>query len=692
MQHRHVGRKIRGITDQVEFDLETWVTPDAGALSSEALKVYLDRKKAVEMCINGASNKAIQQTCGIGLKQATRLIKERCLLMHPDGRIYGFRGLVKSARVNTYTRKKPLSIDVHGRGGAGAMGLLLELDPDFRKKLDRKILSNIPNGELTEIKRPRATLWQWFVVELRDRGYEKRNEWPFNTQSLGYGALNRYADSVVKSNPVQIARTAGGETAVRKLRAGDGVDRPVNRPYQRIEMDAHKLDGRFCVLIPDTRDGWVPRIIHRLWVTVIIDVYTRAVLGYYLSMGREVTKNDVLRAIKSALTLWVPRKITFSSMSMAEGAGLPSILGDQFIGLCWEETSVDGALAETCMTIKEQLKVVVGSQLVSPSNSFAKRRSLDDRPFIETYFRVLGDRGLQRMSNTTGSSPEAKRGNDPDKVAVASEFQYEYLEELLQSLICNYNATPHTSLGYRSPLQMLQYLADRGAVSNKKADPNLIQSLLTYRKLCTVRGGAKEGRGPYVNFGQARYGGPALRHREDLVGKKVWIINHIEDDARVVRCTTISGELVGVLRVAPPWDKLPHSLMVRSHIKKLQTNKRIFNLGADAIRTFLAFAESQANKKLPVHPTYLEVRRILKQHAQLFEGDRAAERAMRSILESSNSLTSDEDDDLSHGQKEESQLTGKVNKNKSDLNKEGKNKTPADSKNRKLPAKRLAAN
>lgn len=634
MQRTLAGRQIRGVTDQVDFDLGTWPTPDVGALSKEKKEDYLSRKKAVEMCVAGQSDTAIKRACGIGLKQVTRLIRERCVVAHEDGQIYGFRGLVKNVHIKEYTRIKPVAVDVFGRGGAGALKSLLSLDPDFRKALDKKILSSGPRGALTEVKRPRKVLWGWFLTELRARGYELRSEWPFSRDREvpdGYGALRRYADSLLMKHPKLVAKAVGGENAERKLRAGDGVDRPTLRPFQRVEMDSHKLDGRFCVLIPDGRDGWVARIIHRLWVTVIIEVYSRAVLGYWLSMGREVPKADVLRAIKRSLTPWMPQPITFSDTALAEGAGLPSVLGDRFLGLCWDETSVDGALAETCRTVKEQLRDVVGSDLLEPSNSYSVRRSLDDRPFIETFFRALGDRGLQRLSNSTGPSPNGRKVAHPDAVAVTSEFQYEYLEELLQCLICNYNATPHSALGYRSPLQMLQYLSDRGTLTERKADPDLVQGLLTYRKLCLVHGGAAQGREPYVQFSNARHGGPAIRGREDLVGKKVWMVNHIEDDARVARCTTVTGTLIGVLRAGPPWDKLPHTLATRSRIVSMASKRRNFSLGTDAIRSFMSFVEAQSNNKLPIHPTYLEVRRVLAQQSQNFEGDRAADRAMRAL-------------------------------------------------------------
>jgi transposase InsO family protein len=217
-------------------------------------------------------------------------------------------------------------------------------------------------------------------------------------------------------------------------------------------MDAHKLDGRFVVMMPQIDGGWSPRLIHRLWVIVLLDVVSRAVIGYHLSLRLEVNKEDVIAAIKNALTRWTRRELTFGDHAYSDESALPSGHNERYVSLCWNETSVDGALAETCKTVKDKLRDVVGSTMMDPSVGFAQRRSKDDRPFIESFFKTLGSRGLQRMSNTTGAKVQDKGGRDPAKVAVMSEFQWEYAAELLDVLIANYNATPHSGLGYRPPV------------------------------------------------------------------------------------------------------------------------------------------------------------------------------------------------------------------------------------------------
>lgn len=119
---------------------------------------------------------------------------------------------------------------------------------------------------------------------------------------MGYPSLCRYADRVLSAHPIKAARIVGGPQLAKKMVSGDGIHRPVENPYERIEMDAHKLDARLVVMIPQIDGGWSPRLIHRLWVIVLLDVASRTVLGYRLSLRFEVNKEDVTLAIKHALS------------------------------------------------------------------------------------------------------------------------------------------------------------------------------------------------------------------------------------------------------------------------------------------------------------------------------------------------------------------------------------------------------
>jgi transposase InsO family protein len=612
-----VGRELTGITDREGFSVDSWPTIDEGALSAAALEIFQRRRRAVLLYLSGASHDTLYVETGFKARYINHTIRNRCMHPHPDGLVYGWRALIPGLHISAYTRKKKVTADHNGLGTAGALGNLLSLQPEFATQLDKQILRTCGDTALGQLRQPRHALWSWFLKELRALGLEARNEWPFNVKNMGYSALLRYSEKVLSGNPLKAARIVGGPQAEKKMASGTGINRPVHNPFDRIEMDAHTLDGRFVVMIPQLDGGWSPRLIHRLWVIVLLDVASRAVIGYHLSLRLEVNKEDVIAAIKSALVLWARKDLSFADQAYYEDAALPSGHHERYVGLCWNETSVDGALAETCKTVKSKLLDVVGSTLLDPTVGFAQRRSKDDRPFIESFFKTLASRGLHRLSNTTGAKAQDKRGRDPEKVAVISEFQLEYAAELLDALIANYNATPHSGLGYRSPLQMLDFYASIGKLPSRRADPNSVQGLLSVRKLCIVRGGYQQGRRPFVNFLGASYSNEELAQRHDLVGKQIWVINHLEDDARIALATTEDGVRLGVLRAHPPWHRTPHSLSIRRAINSMVRNRR-FSLatGADAVTTFMDFVESSAKGKLPIHPSYLELKRLLVQHAQ----------------------------------------------------------------------------
>lgn len=622
-----LARQIKGLSGTAHEDLSTWPTVYEPALA-ERLSQYLNRKQAIIDYLCGATDNSLKARYGLGLKDVYRLVVKRCLKVHRDGQIYGWRALVRYQHLEPYTRIKPIVVNGAGRGAAGAMKTLFALEPELCEKFNKRILTP-PSDDKLEEKRNRKAHWRWLLGELRKKGYEIRHEWPFNTVNMGYTSVCRYVNAVLAANPTKGAMVEGGKDARRKMKSGDGVDRPVERLFQRVEMDAHKLDGRFCVLFPRGDGSYAPNIIHRLWVIVLLEVVSRAVLGYFLSVRYEISKDDVLRAIKKALTQWRRRSIAFGDVAYREGAALPSGHDERYVGVCWDETSVDGALAETSKHVRQILDDLVGSRLLDPDTCFSARRSKDDRPFIETFFRHLGKEGFQRLTNTTGGNPKGKQGRDPEKIAVNSSFQIEYAEDLLDALIANYNATEHSNLGGRSPLEYLDFISSRpGEPALRYADADEIQRFLSYRKLCTVCGNLATGRKPHVNFSNAPHHGDALDQRFDLIGKKIWVENHIEYDARIALAYTPEGEPLGVLRAAPPWHKTPHSLVVRAGIAAFFRRKRIsLDSIGDAIQAFHRFCEEHQGE-LPVHPIYLESLRILAQYAEIDVGDSVLEAAL----------------------------------------------------------------
>jgi hypothetical protein len=542
-----------------DSELASWPAVDVLALPPERRDLYLQRERAIRLYLNGASDVEIRATCQFWRGQAYRLLRERFLKQHPDGQIYGWRGLLPHSRTKAYERKSALKPDVWGNGAAGALQWAFEC-PSGRgldERLRERILGK--RAELEASRMPRMAIFRWFLTEMRERGFERRGEWPFNVERRGYVTISTYIDAVLAENPARARQVAGGNEAVRKARTGDGTRRPEMPPFERVECDAHKLDARMLVLVPSPHGGTESRMIHRVWVIVLIEVASRAVLGYHLCLRRECSADDVLRAIRSALVTWAPRELQFASDAYVPGAGLPAFVIPQLTGACWNEFSVDGALANVCGRVEDVLREVAGARIVKPQDpaSYSHRRSKDDRPYIESFFGRLASGGFHRLAVTTGSSPADMRGNDPEAATFATQFQLEYAKELLDTLVANYNATPHSGLGYRTPLEQLKQLLVNDSTVIRIADQNAVHRMVCIRKLCTLQGGLKTGRRPYFNFASARYSAEWLALRTDLLGQYFWIQLDNEDDARFATVSNRQGIFLGVVRAAPPWHRPP---------------------------------------------------------------------------------------------------------------------------------------
>ncbi len=610
-----------GVPDQLLP--ETWPEVDADALPDERRELFVRRKRGIELYFEGADEAELRASCGFGRSHIYRLIMERCLKQHEDGNLYGWRGALPHQRVKAWARQTPPKPDDVGGGAAGALQWVFESPAGqaLENKFRARILEKTP--ALEGARRPKLALFRWLIGELRERGFEHRAEWPFNVEKMGYVSISRFIDKVLQENPRRHRALIGGKDAERKARAGDGTARPELRIFDRVECDAHKLDARMVVMVPSPHGGYEPRKVHRLWVVVIIEVVSRAVLGYQLSLHRECGAEDVLRAVKRALTQWSPRELQFSGNAYMAEAALPSGRNPRYVGACWNEFSVDGALANICSRVERQLREVVGSTILKPQDptSYSSRRSKDDRPFIESFFRRLAEGGFHRLSATTGSSPKDKQGRDPDAAAHETQFQLEYAEELLDTLIANYNATPHSGLGFRSPLMQLDFLVPRQAAQIRQADPGEVRRMVGVRRLCTLMGGTQSGRRPHFNFANARYSAEWLCLRTDLLAKNYWLHVEDENDARWATVSTQQGLFLGAVRAAPPWHLTPHTLYMRQAIRTLD-KRRLIHLSSscDAIEELIRYAERSADKKLPPHPAYLEARRVMQEHAQLLTG------------------------------------------------------------------------
>lgn len=97
------------------------------------------------------------------------------------------------------------------------------------------------------------------------------------------------------------ATLLAGATHLKGMPGGVTAAPVARQVLDVVEFDGHRLDVRLKVAVCDPLGFEQQFEIERLWLLVIIDVFSRAVLGYHVCLSREYSRYDVIRTIEAAL-------------------------------------------------------------------------------------------------------------------------------------------------------------------------------------------------------------------------------------------------------------------------------------------------------------------------------------------------------------------------------------------------------
>lgn len=68
--------------------------------------------------------------------------------------------------------------------------------------------------------------------------------------------------------------------------SGDKTNTPlVICPYRRVQFDGHRIDTAIAVVFKTPEGDEIVAVMNRIWLLVIIDVATRAILGHHLCLN-----------------------------------------------------------------------------------------------------------------------------------------------------------------------------------------------------------------------------------------------------------------------------------------------------------------------------------------------------------------------------------------------------------------------
>ncbi|MEK4252101.1 hypothetical protein [Paenibacillus sp. FSL W7-1287] len=557
-------------------------------------ETFEKRKQAIELYIdNQISIADIKKITGIDRKELNKLLR-KCLTNDKEGRQWGYRALIPYKRVGEkYLRIESTSGLQNPLRLTGAFKQLLEQYPVLPQLIDDYILNRRKRPTGDNVIRI-IDLRNKFLKLCRSEGI-KLNEYPFNTLDKGLRSLYRYVETLTNEN-IRAASSRYGDEAERKLKDLDGTSSPKELtvvPYECVYFDGHKIDALLSITFKNAYGDDVVETMSRIWLLVIMDDATRAVLGHILCLQPEYSSYDVLHCIKKTVIPWKPIVLTIPGLEYPEKPGYPSAAFPEAQWALWNELKYDNALANLSTIVKDRLTSIVNCS-VNPG----KVRFPEGRAIIERFFGLLENNYIHRLVNTTGSNPKDPKRKNPEKAAIKYEIRSDELEQLIEVAIARYNNEMHSTLGM-SPLEAMEQrilyrdMVPRILDEEKRNDINFF-SLRTHR---VVKGSKQSGKRPHINYEGVQYSSSLLSKNFSLVGTELTIEVNI-DDITVLQVFLPDGEALDYIRARGPWSKKSHSLRTRKVINKLvREGKLKFDNSDCIIEVFERHLEEKANNK-----------------------------------------------------------------------------------------------
>nr|WP_294489189.1 hypothetical protein [uncultured Anaerosporobacter sp.] len=571
-----------------------WPTVEESVLSYVDRIKYQTRKRVVDMYIEGYTLSQIAKYTGIkGLSEPSRLL-QRCLSCDEWGHCLGYTALLSYKHLrSTNQRKKELNhltYDTH-KHATGMFSMLLSNYPELKEYINNLYFGKVK----TTLEKNISTKYihSKFLKKCMELGI-KEYEYPFNIKSKGIRSLYNYIADLKANSPTKISSRLSKDAFEKLTSTGLGQVQlmPEIRPFSIVQIDGHKIDCIATIEITTPQGDKERKTIQRFWLLTLIDVATRAILGYHLTIESAYDRFDVLKCIQNAIE---PKKLltfTIPGLEYPENTGFHSLAIPESQWAVFDEIMLDNALAHLSNDVINKITTYLNATV-----NFGPVASPERRGIVERFYQTIESRGFHRIISTTGTGITDPKRRNAERDAIKYAITFEQIEELTEIMIAQYNNFAHSAINGFTPLSVMEQRMAKGLIPNYLEEEKREKFMLNYITVTRkIRGKLGTGRRPYVSFEGAEYRSDTLSKSFQLVGKTL-ILRFNPDDIRVCMAFFEDGSEFCELCVVGQWKNQPHSLDQRKSVNKLLIEKKLKdNNFIDPIQTYDNYLSEEAQK------------------------------------------------------------------------------------------------
>lgn len=564
-----------------------WKTVYYDALDDDKRQSFLNRKKAVDMYIDGIELSVINNQTGIGKQNVVRLI-EKCMKINPiTNEPFGYTGLIQHKQTSSNTTSASRRSNV--ASARGAFKALLYTHPSLIRFIEDNYFEK--NNVSLEKRISKSNLHKKFLEECRKLNIQDY-EYPFNTVDKAQRTFYSYLDkiSAEKTNDAIKRESQNAQQKYYSTGIGERNRAYPLIPFSTVQIDGHKLDVIYTVEVKNKNGEIIMKPAMRMWLIAVIDVATRTILGYSLTPSENYNQTDVLKALKNAIMPKQPIDFTIGGFCYPSNYGFHSLAIKETEWAMIDTIMLDNAKSHLANNVIQKI-----SESLHCSLNYGSVATPETRGIIERVFGTLEEHGFHRLPVTTGSNTQDIRRDKAEQNAVKYKITYNDIEQLVEYFIALYNNAPHSSLDNETPLECMQRRIKAGLCPHIATieEKEKINALTYTMEQIKIRGSEKHGKRPYITYKGVKYRNDILAQSMGLIGQTLYIqVN--PDNIRTIKAFFEDGTELGWLVATGEWGRKDHSLKTREDALRLANKNKRRN---DQFYAPLTELENQLNKR-----------------------------------------------------------------------------------------------
>ncbi|MFM0613178.1 hypothetical protein PQR37_03860 [Paraburkholderia nemoris] len=541
----------RNLVPLAHRDYRQWVQIDEKTLLRERGEIismrFKKRTAAVQMYLDeDVGFPEIEKATGLSQYMVLYWVK-RCLIPDAAGGIIGFPALVGVR--NGYNRRAP-QLGTQGSGSAGyagEFGRLMSAYPKLAELIENLLFGEDPDS-IPETRIPYTAIHEVFKSNLRAAGLTN-DDYPFNTDDVGYQSLYRYCKELEAANPFRSRTAREGHNAGNRRDGRGPLPRfRALRPLSIVQLDFHYTDAIGIVILVDENGVEHELPVARFYIGLLIDEHSASILGFHYLLQIQPSADSVLDVVESAL---YPREFREDDPHLKFTPDGKFLMNSFIEGLArhgFTMLRMDRGWSNIAKDVTNNIMSSLGCAL-----HFGPSASWWVRPLIERIFETLTKRGLQRMPSTLGANTQDVRKDHPVETAIRYRILLSDLLSVIASEIQRFNTEGHIGTFNASPLEVVQAAMTRHESPympqplplDRRQDWTLFAHVESIR-ISRDRNGAR----PCVRVSaiDCRYSNSYLAESDWLVGEQLLVCINRRDVSQAIGVLADTGTHIGELK------------------------------------------------------------------------------------------------------------------------------------------------